>query len=66
MHYPQSVNSILINFIVPNVWIRPPNQRKEADAAKQMYTVPDGDHLTMLNVYNHYQQSECHYYYMRA
>jgi pre-mRNA-splicing factor ATP-dependent RNA helicase DHX15/PRP43 len=44
--------------LVPNVWIRPPNQRKEADAAKQMFTVPDGDHLTMLNVFNHYQQSK--------
>ena len=43
--------------LVPNVWIRPPNQRKEADAAKQMLTVPDGDHLTLLNVFNHYQQS---------
>ena len=43
--------------LVPNVWVRPPNQLKEADAAKQMLTVPDGDHLTLLNVYNHYQQS---------
>ncbi|KAG6916849.1 DEAH-box ATP-dependent RNA helicase prp43 [Tephrocybe rancida] len=39
---------------VPNVWIRPNNQRREADAAKQMMTVPDGDHLTLLNVYNQY------------
>ncbi|GLB45540.1 putative P-loop containing nucleoside triphosphate hydrolase protein [Lyophyllum shimeji] len=39
---------------VPNVWIRPANQRREADAAKQMLTVPDGDHLTLLNVYNQY------------
>ncbi|KAG6850371.1 DEAH-box ATP-dependent RNA helicase prp43 [Arthromyces matolae] len=39
---------------VPNVWLRPNNQRREADAAKQMLTVPDGDHLTLLNVYNQY------------
>ncbi|KAG5730309.1 Pre-mRNA-splicing factor ATP-dependent RNA helicase PRP16 [Termitomyces sp. T112] len=39
---------------VPNIWIRPNNQRREADAAKQMLTVPDGDHLTLLNVYNQY------------
>ncbi|KAF7363353.1 putative pre-mRNA-splicing factor ATP-dependent RNA helicase prp43 [Mycena sanguinolenta] len=39
---------------VPNVWLRPNNQRKEADAAKAMLTVPDGDHLTLLNVYNEY------------
>lgn len=43
---------------MPNVWIRPNNQRREADAAKQLLTVPDGDHLTLLNVYNQYMQSE--------
>ena len=44
--------------IVPNVWIRPPNMRKEADQAKKLLEVPDGDHLTLLNVYNNYAQSE--------
>ncbi|KAF8970959.1 P-loop containing nucleoside triphosphate hydrolase protein [Flammula alnicola] len=41
---------------VPNVWLRPPGatQRREADAAKALLTVPDGDHLTLLNVYNQY------------
>lgn len=39
---------------VPNVWLRPPNQRREADAAKALLSVPDGDHLTLLNVYNNY------------
>ena len=42
---------------VPVVWLRPNNQRKEADAAKALLTVPDGDHLTLLNVYNSYIQS---------
>ena len=42
---------------VPNVWLRPPNQRREADAAKALLSVPDGDHLTLLNVYNNYIQS---------
>jgi hypothetical protein len=31
--------------------------RKEADAAKQLLSVPDGDHLTLLNVFNEYQNS---------
>lgn len=44
--------------VVPNVWLRPNNQRKEADAAKALLTVPDGDHLTLLNVYNNYMQSK--------
>ncbi|KAF9050822.1 P-loop containing nucleoside triphosphate hydrolase protein [Hymenopellis radicata] len=39
---------------VPNVWVRPPNARSQADAAKALLTVPDGDHLTMLNVFNQY------------
>lgn len=43
---------------VPNVWVRPHNQRKESDAAKSLLTVPDGDHLTLLNVYNNYEQSK--------
>ncbi|KII84726.1 hypothetical protein PLICRDRAFT_126611 [Plicaturopsis crispa FD-325 SS-3] len=43
---------------VPNVWIRPNNQRREADAAKALLTVPDGDHLTLLNVYNNYVQNK--------
>jgi pre-mRNA-splicing factor ATP-dependent RNA helicase DHX15/PRP43 len=42
---------------VPNVWIRPNNKRREADAEKALLTVPDGDHLTLLNVYNNYIQS---------
>ncbi|KAF9003094.1 P-loop containing nucleoside triphosphate hydrolase protein [Cyathus striatus] len=43
---------------VPNIWIRPNNQRREADAAKALFTVPDGDHLTLLNVYNQYAQNK--------
>lgn len=42
---------------VPNIWLRPQNQRREADAAKALLSVPDGDHLTLLNVYNNYIQS---------
>ncbi|TFY61068.1 hypothetical protein EVG20_g7198 [Dentipellis fragilis] len=39
-------------------WIRPSYRMKEADAAKQLLTVPDGDHLTLLNVYNEYKKNE--------
>ncbi|KAH6904007.1 pre-mRNA-splicing factor ATP-dependent RNA helicase PRP43 [Coprinopsis sp. MPI-PUGE-AT-0042] len=42
---------------IPNVWLRPANQRREADAAKARLTVPDGDHLTLLNVYNEYRNN---------
>ncbi|PFH46026.1 hypothetical protein AMATHDRAFT_8337 [Amanita thiersii Skay4041] len=43
---------------VPNIWLRPNNQRREADAAKAKLSVPDGDHLTLLNVYNLYKLNE--------
>ncbi|KZT01300.1 P-loop containing nucleoside triphosphate hydrolase protein [Laetiporus sulphureus 93-53] len=49
--------TIVAMLSVPNVWLRPPNQRREADAAKALLTVPDGDHLTLLNVYNNYVQN---------
>ncbi|KAI0259164.1 P-loop containing nucleoside triphosphate hydrolase protein [Gloeopeniophorella convolvens] len=53
----QEILTIVAMLSVPNVWLRPNNQRKEADAAKQLLTVPDGDHLTLLNVYNEYQNN---------
>ncbi|KAG2364423.1 P-loop containing nucleoside triphosphate hydrolase protein [Suillus spraguei] len=43
---------------VPNVWLRPSNRREEADAAKALLTVPGGDHLMLLNVYNEYIQNQ--------
>ncbi|KAF8958432.1 P-loop containing nucleoside triphosphate hydrolase protein [Flammula alnicola] len=48
--------TIIAMMSVPIVWLRPPGttQRREADAAKALLTVPDGDHLTLLNVYNQY------------
>ncbi|KAK0499748.1 P-loop containing nucleoside triphosphate hydrolase protein [Armillaria luteobubalina] len=43
---------------VPNVWTRPPNACNQADAAKALLTVPNGDHLTLLNVYNQYVENK--------
>ena len=54
-------HNISIDPSVPNVWVRPNNQRSQADAAKAQLTVPDGDHLTLLNVYNNYMQSAFSY-----
>ncbi|KAF8200157.1 P-loop containing nucleoside triphosphate hydrolase protein [Pholiota molesta] len=43
---------------VPDIWLRPYSAttwlREEADAAKARLTIPDSDHLTLLNVYNQY------------
>lgn len=38
--------------------MRPANARKEADQAKAQFTHPDGDHLTLLNVYHAYKSNE--------
>lgn len=43
---------------VPNVFVRPNNARKEADMAKAQFTHPDGDHLTLLNVYHAFKTAE--------
>jgi pre-mRNA-splicing factor ATP-dependent RNA helicase DHX15/PRP43 len=50
-------------FSVPNIWLRPYSAttwlQEEADAAKARLTIPDSDHLTLLNVYNQYDCSAC-------
>ncbi|KAG9013115.1 DEAH-box ATP-dependent RNA helicase prp43 [Tulasnella sp. 427] len=43
---------------VPNVWLRPNNARKEADIAKAKLSVPGGDHLSLVNVYNSYMENK--------
>lgn len=37
---------------VPQVFVRPANSRKRADEMKALFTHPDGDHLTLLNIYH--------------
>ncbi|KAK4998496.1 DEAH-box ATP-dependent RNA helicase prp43 [Elasticomyces elasticus] len=37
---------------VPQVFVRPASARKRADEMKDLFAHPDGDHLTMLNVYH--------------
>ncbi|KAI0804491.1 P-loop containing nucleoside triphosphate hydrolase protein [Irpex lacteus] len=53
-----AILTIVAMLSVPNVWVRPNNQRNEADAAKNLMTIPDGDHLTLMNVYNKYQHNK--------
>ncbi|KAF9481047.1 pre-mRNA-splicing factor ATP-dependent RNA helicase PRP43 [Pholiota conissans] len=50
-----ATTSLLISS-APNIWICPPGarQRQGADAAKKHLAVHDGDHLTLLEVYNQY------------
>ena len=39
---------------VPLIFIRPKDKIKEADLAKSSLTNLEGDHLTLINVYNSY------------
>ncbi|KAK7948678.1 DEAH-box ATP-dependent RNA helicase prp43 [Apiospora aurea] len=65
-----SITSLLS---VPNIFVRPANRRREADEMKNMFRHPDGDHLTMLNVYHAFKGADgrgedvkqwCHKHYL--
>jgi pre-mRNA-splicing factor ATP-dependent RNA helicase DHX15/PRP43 len=43
---------------VPQVFVRPANNRKRADEMKDLFAHPKGDHLTMLNVYHAFKSEE--------
>ncbi|CAD6502698.1 BgTH12-05288 [Blumeria graminis f. sp. triticale] len=57
---------------VPQIFVRPASARKRADDMKALFTHPDGDHLTMLNVYHAFKGEEaqrnpkewCHKHYL--
>ncbi|RKF63122.1 putative pre-mRNA-splicing factor ATP-dependent RNA helicase prp43 [Erysiphe neolycopersici] len=57
---------------VPQIFVRPANARKRADEMKSLFTHPDGDHLTLLNVYHAFKGAEaqanprdwCHKHYL--
>ena len=57
--FPLRHTRLLTCVQVPNVWLRPPDEKREADAAKAFLSGPGGDHLTLLNVYNNFIQSMC-------
>ena len=43
---------------VPQVFVRPTSARKAADEMKALFAHPDGDHLTLLNVYHAFKGSD--------
>src|SRR5256884_1933382 len=43
---------------VPQIFTRPNSARKRADEMKQLFAHPDGDHLTLLNVYHAFKGEE--------
>ncbi|MCI15368.1 putative pre-mRNA-splicing factor ATP-dependent RNA helicase-like, partial [Trifolium medium] len=52
-------SSVIFNFfLVPNCFIRPREQQQAADEAKARFGHFDGDHLTLLKVYQAYKENE--------
>ncbi|GAA5864209.1 hypothetical protein JCM8547_001293 [Rhodosporidiobolus lusitaniae] len=49
--------SIAAMLSVPNPYLRPNSQRKEADEAKAQFAHPAGDHLSLLNLYHAYKSN---------
>lgn len=43
---------------VPQIFVRPASARKRADDMKALFTHPDGDHLTLLNVYHAFKSPD--------
>lgn len=43
---------------VPQCFVRPNEAKKAADESKMRFAHIDGDHLTLLNVYHAFKQSE--------
>ncbi|KAF4635844.1 hypothetical protein G7Y89_g2245 [Cudoniella acicularis] len=43
---------------VPQLFVRPASAKKRADEMKALFAHPDGDHLTMLNVYHAFKGPE--------
>ena len=41
---------------IPQVFMRPAHARKRADEMKNLFAHPDGDHITLLNVYHAFKQ----------
>ncbi|KAH8880097.1 pre-mRNA splicing factor ATP-dependent RNA helicase PRP43 [Thozetella sp. PMI_491] len=50
--------SITALLSVPQIWVRPNNNRKRADEMKAHFAHPDGDHLTLLNAYHAFKGAE--------
>ena len=48
-----------------SIFYRPKHRIASADAARQTFSSPDGDHFTLLNIYHqwreaHYSRESCH------
>ncbi|KAJ8660370.1 ATP-dependent helicase HrpA [Lichtheimia ornata] len=49
--------SIVSLLSVPQIFVRPHEARKQADAAKLKFVLPESDHITLLNAYRAYKKN---------
>jgi pre-mRNA-splicing factor ATP-dependent RNA helicase DHX15/PRP43 len=54
----EEILTIISMLSVPSPFIRPNNDRKRADEAKSQFEHEDGDHLTLLNVYQAFLEND--------
>ncbi|KAK6462179.1 RNA helicase [Scheffersomyces coipomensis] len=54
----EEILSIVSLISVPSVFVRPASARKRADECKMQFAHPDGDHVTLLNVYEQFQSDD--------
>lgn len=58
----EEILTIVAMLSVPNVFIRPSKDKKRSDDAKNIFAHPDGDHITLLNVYHGFKSDEAYQY----
>lgn len=58
----EEILTIVSMLSVPNVFIRPSGEgaKRAADECKKLFAHPDGDHLTLLNVYHAFESDEAY------
>lgn len=54
----QEILLIVSLLSVPSVFFRPKDREEEADAAREKFYVPESDHLTLLNIYQRWQERQ--------
>ncbi|SCU97022.1 LAMI_0F08614g1_1 [Lachancea mirantina] len=58
----EEILTIVAMLSVPSVFVRPSKDKKRADDAKSVFAHPDGDHITLLNVYHAFKSDEAYEY----
>lgn len=61
-HCSEEILTIVAMLSVPNVFIRPSKDRKKNESYKNIFAHPDGDHITLLNVYHAFKSDEAYEY----